>query len=239
MSSLQILLAFVICTAGATLQGSIGFGLGPLAVPLLVLLDPSFIPGPLLASALVLTLLLVLREHHAVHSQGIRWAIPGRLIGSLAGAGILLAIPERNLSALFGVMVLAAIGISALRLKIRPSRGNIMAAGVLSGLMGTTAAIGGAPVALVYQHESGPRIRSTLSAIFVFGTVISLITLAAIGRFGPREMELALVLMPGTLMGFVLSRHTARVLDRGFLHPLILIVAAAMGLAVLAKSAVG
>ena len=47
--------------------------------------------------------------------------------------------------------------------------------------MGTASSIGGAPVALVYQHAGGPRTRATLASIFVFGTVISIGTLAIAG----------------------------------------------------------
>jgi len=43
----SVILAFFIVTPGSMLQGSVGFGLGLVCVPLLVLIDPVFIPGPL------------------------------------------------------------------------------------------------------------------------------------------------------------------------------------------------
>ena len=71
----EILLAIVIVILGAILQGSIGFGLGPFSVPLLLLIDPVFVPGPVLLAALFLTVLLYNREHHAVHKNEIKWAV--------------------------------------------------------------------------------------------------------------------------------------------------------------------
>jgi uncharacterized membrane protein YfcA len=102
--------------------------------------------------------------------------------------------------------------------------------------MGTTSAIGGAPMALIYQHQKGPQIRGTLSSIFVFGTIISVITLAVVGRFGLKEFKLTLELLPGVLLGFFVSRYTSRLLDKGLIRPAVLAVAAAAGIIVIFKS---
>jgi len=135
---INVIIAFFITTIGATLQGSIGFGLGLIGVPLLVLLDPVFVPGPLLMAALCLTLLIALREHHAVKAQELKWAISGRVAGSVIGAGILTIVPREEISLLFGSMVLLAIAItlSGFNLSLKPA--NLFGAGTFSGLMGTT-----------------------------------------------------------------------------------------------------
>jgi uncharacterized membrane protein YfcA len=44
------LLIFVIVATASALQASLGFGLGLLAAPLLVLIHPAFIPGPHIAA---------------------------------------------------------------------------------------------------------------------------------------------------------------------------------------------
>ena len=48
VSTQEALFAFGLVIFGAALQGSIGFGLGPLCAPILILINPVFIPGPLL-----------------------------------------------------------------------------------------------------------------------------------------------------------------------------------------------
>lgn len=232
----QILLVFIIVFSGTLLQSSIGFGLGPLAVPLLVLIDPYFIPGPLLLSALVLTSMMAWRDHNSIHPKGVIWAIPGRIAGSVLGAAVLVIIPRDNLSLLFGSMVLLAIIISISGIHPRITPLSIITAGVFSGLMGTTSAIGGAPMGLVYQDQKGPQIRGTLSLIFVFGTIISLVSLLVIGHFTLFELKLALILMPGIFAGFFVSRKTASILDKGLMRPAILSVSGLAGLAVIIKS---
>jgi len=230
------IIACCIAAVGATLQGSIGFGLGLIAVPLLVLINPIFIPGPLLLAALSLTLLLSYREHQAIHIKGVKWAIPGRIVGSVIGACLLTAIPRGNLSVMFGIMVLLAVAISIIGVDLPLTSLNLFGAAIFSGFMGTTSAIGGAPMALVYQRQEGPRIRGTLSAIFVFGTIIALISLAFIGHFGLKEIQVALVLLPGTIIGFSLSRWTAQILDRGFIRPAVLAASAVSGIIVIIRS---
>jgi len=232
---LTSVLAFSIALLGATLQGSIGFGLGLIGVPLLVILDPAFVPGPVLLVALCLTTLISLREHRAINFREITWAVSGRILGTLIGVGLLSLMSENGLSLFFGSMVILAvlISISGWRLSLKPL--NLLGAGTVSGVMGTTSAIGGAPMALVYQHQKGPRLRGSLSSIFIFGTIISLTSLVLVHRFGTRELLLALVLLPGTLLGFVISRKTARFLDRGFTRPAVLIASALSGLIVILR----
>ena len=233
---LSSLMAFGISVSGALLQGSVGFGLGLIGVPLLVLIDPVFVPGPLLLGAFLLTLLVSYREHAAIDFNGVKWAIPGRIFGAIFGALMLILVPQGNLSLLFGAMVLLAVGMTFSGMDFPPTSKNILVAGTFSGFMGTTSAIGGAPMALVYQKQKGSRIRGTLSVIFSVGTVISISSLVIIGRFGVREIQAALVLFPGIVVGFILSRHTARILDRGFIRIAVLITSALSGTFVILKN---
>jgi uncharacterized membrane protein YfcA len=236
ISLLDALYACGIALLGSTLQGSIGFGLGLIGVPILVLIDPSFVPGPLLLSALMLTLLIAFREHRAIDVKGIAWAISGRILGAILGILILKAVPPENFSLLFGVMVLIAVFISlgGIDLSINPK--NLLGAGTASGLMGTTSAIGGAPMALLYQKHKGPSLRGNLSSIFIFGTIISLVSLTAIGRFRLHELQMTCVLIPGVILGFLFSSRMVKVLDKGFIRPAVLIASAASGTLVILKS---
>jgi hypothetical protein len=92
--------------------------------------------------------------------------------------------------------------------------------------MATAAGLGGPPVALVYQHESGVRLRGTLAAYFIVGTALSLISLAWVGRFGAEEMRLSVLLIPGTVIGYFLSRPAAAYLDAGRTRAAVLVVSA-------------
>ena len=218
---------------GAVLQASVGYGMALIAGPCLVLIDPRFAPGPLLASSVVLSLLMANREKQSIDLWGLKWALAGRIPSAFLGAAILAAIPEEYMIVTFGGLVLLAVAMSASGLRFPPGKVVLLSAGVLSGLMGTIASIGGPPVALVYQDAPGDRLRATLSGYFIVGAVISIIALAGIGRFGMAEVWLSLVLLPSVLAGFALSSRVVPLLDRGYTHTAVLVVAALSGLVVI------
>jgi len=149
LSGGMILLALAIVILGAMLQGSVGFGLGPFAVPLLILIDRHFVPGPLLFTGIILNALIFYRERHEIDKPGFRWTISGRLAGTILGAGLLFVFPKDKLSLLFAVMILLAVLLSISGIKMKMSAKNLFSAGTLSGIMATTASIGGAPMALI------------------------------------------------------------------------------------------
>ncbi|HEY4720521.1 MAG TPA: sulfite exporter TauE/SafE family protein, partial [Anaerolineae bacterium] len=96
--------------------------------------------------------------------------------------------------------------------------------------------LGGAPMALVYQSEAGPRIRGTLSTIFVAGTIISIAGLWWVGRFGVVEFVLGVLLMPGVVVGYNLSHSTSRWIDRFDIRPAILAVSALSAVVILVRA---
>lgn len=235
MSPPELIAASAIVAAGAVLQGSVGFGLGLFAVPLLLLVNTRLVPAPLLLASGVLTILLTHRERHGIITSDLKWSLSGRLLGTLPALAVLSIVPGDRLGVAFAALVLLGVGLSVSGWHFPPTPRVLLGAGALSGFMATIAAIGGPPMALVYQRETGPRIRGTLSAYFVVGVTISLIGLAMVGRFGWMEVALAAALIPGILTGFLVSRHTARALDRGYLRPAVLIVSAASAVLVIAK----
>lgn len=222
LSLTDILLANLAVCLGATLQGSIGFGLGFVGAPLLMLISPSFIPGPLLSTGLVLTLLLAHRDRRSIDFGEIRWAVAGRLFGVVIAAVVIASMSTDGLALMLGVLVLFLVGISLSGLHFEPTKGSLVVAGTVSGFAGTIASVGAPPMAIVYQNAKGPRIRGTLSAFFVIGVLMSLAALILVGRYGIAEVSIALRLLPGLLLGFVLSRRLAVVLDRGYTRRVVL-----------------
>jgi hypothetical protein len=91
-------------------------------------------------------------------------------------------------------------------------------------------------MALVYQHEKGPRARGTMSAIFIVGTIISVTGLWWAGKFGVVELVLGLLLMPAVVAGFAISRYTAAWLDARHTRPAILAVSALSALVILGRA---
>lgn len=229
-------LASLVTALGAVLQGTIGFGLGLCAVPLLLLFAPALVPGPLLAASLVMTVLLTHIERHSVVWRDLGWALGGRIVGIGVAAGLLAAATTDALALWSGVLVLLAVGLTASGLHVAPIPRNLVAAGLLSGVLGTAVSIGGPPMALLYQRASGPRLRGTLSAFFLIGVTLSLVGLHLAGMFGWREMVLAGWLVPAILIGFAISRRLTHLLDRGYTRRTVLAVSGVSSLLVVLRA---
>jgi len=236
VSPAEIAIALLLAAIGATLQGSIGFGLAVVAAPILLLLDPVWVPGPMLFAALTLVVLIAHRDRVHILGSDVALGTFGRFLGTVPAAYAIRMLPGTVYDLIFAAIVLTGVLLSTSGWHIARTPLNILAAGTLSGIAGTISSIGGPPLALVYQREKGPNVRSTMSAIFTVGTMISIAGLWWAGRFGLIELCLGLILMPAVLIGFAVSRHTALWLDRRHIRPAILAVSAASALLILARA---
>jgi uncharacterized membrane protein YfcA len=222
----------VAVAVGAVIQGSIGFGYALVAVPAMVLLLPWAVPVTPLFLALPMTLLMSAREWRSIDLEGFALITGGRLLGTVAGVVLLVLAPKGYLSMLTGLLILAAALVSFLRPTVEVNDGTRLAGGVASGVVGTVAALGGTPLALVYQDRSGAELRSTLAISFVVGIAMSLVGLALAGKVESRHVVLALELLPGLLIGLLISRWVVQRLDERWVRPAVLVFAAVAGLVI-------
>jgi uncharacterized membrane protein YfcA len=239
VTPLEWALALGTVAAAACAQGTLGFGLGLLAAPVLALVDERFVPGPLLIVALVLTVMVAVRERGQLDLRGIKWALIGRVPGSIVGVIAVVTLPTDVLLIVFAVLVLSAVGLSIVGWDVQPEPGTLFAAGAASGLMGSVTSIGGPPMALVYQHRSGQELRATLALYFVFGSTLSIVLLSIAGEIGRADIGRAAVLLPAVFAGYVASRHAGRWLDRGLMRPAVLGFSAAAAILLLVVELTG
>src|SRR6516165_1112352 len=178
---------------GGFVQSGIGLGLGLVAAPVVTLLDPALMPGSMLVAGASLPVLILARE--ALHTDwpGVSWALAGRVAGTVGGIWVLAAMSLRALGIVVGGMVLAVVALSIREAVVPRNRVTLVTAGVISGVTGTATSIGGPPVALLYQDQSGPRVRATLSVYFTIGNSIALAALAATGPLPERAVVVGLV----------------------------------------------
>jgi uncharacterized membrane protein YfcA len=232
----MLILAALVVAFAACVQASIGFAYALLAAPLLQLVSPELVPGPVLVSSLLLSSLTAYRERGSIDRRGVGLALLGRLPGALLAVTTIGLLPQRTFDVLFGTLVLVAVLISLWGKGMRPTPRALLGAGFASGFMGTLTSVGGPPIALVYQHASGPEIRATLNAYFALGCVLSISLLALAGQFGARHALLGLSLLPAIGVGFYVSRFTRDRLDGPRLRPAVLWLAALASLAVVLKA---
>ena len=238
MSTIEFIVGLLVFTVGCTIQGVLGFGAGLFAVPILALVAPGFVPGPVLMVNPLLSAMFAWREHGAIDRIGLRWALVGRVPGVLLGAWALTAVSEDRLGLLFGTLLLVGVGLKVSGVHARRTPWTLMGAGGLSGFMGTSVAVGGPPIALVLDGSSGPELRATLNAFFFVGTTISLVVLALAGEFGTTDLLLALALVPTVLVGVLLSGRLRRVLDHRWLAPAVYAMSGSFAVILLIRSLV-
>jgi uncharacterized protein len=234
---MTIVLAGLVVAFGALVQGTVGFGMGLLATPLLALLDPRFVPVPLLVIGLVHALLALRREHADTDWHGVGWAMLGRLPGTAVGVLAVVALPQRAFLVAVAVFVLICAVLSVVRWRLRPTPRALVVAGVVSGAGGTASSISGPPVALLYQHAQGPLVRSTLAAYFTLGAVLSIAALAVAGQVTGDGLLTAALLLPFMAAGFAASGPARRLLDSGWTRRAVVGLAVASALVLLVQTA--
>jgi len=229
-------LAFVTMAAGTLVGGTVGFGTNLVAAPILALINPELVPVPIILASGVFNLLVARRDRGIHPWHEIRWPLVGLVPASIVGAATVAVIDQRELSIMFAVLVLLAVALSVSGLHPPPSRHALAVAGMCSGFMGTTAGIGGPPIALMFQHHHGQQIRASLSRFFGISSVVAIIPLAAFGQVHIADLARAAVLIPGGLFGFVLSQHAARRIDHGVARRAVLLVSGASACVVLLRA---
>jgi hypothetical protein len=221
---------------GSLLQASVGFGIALFVVPLLVLLNPVFVPGPMLFASLFLAAIMAFRGWSAIDLKKLGLAGVGLFVGTAAGALALMIVAADKWPKLFAVFILAAVALSASGIRIPVTGKNLVTAGIVSGIMGTISGIHGPPMALLYQRETGNIVRATLAVFFVMAYAIALFALGTIGLFGKKEFLMGLTLAPGVIAGYIVARFSTKLLDRGYwLRLAILTVASLSAIALILR----
>ncbi|TBW57894.1 sulfite exporter TauE/SafE family protein [Marinobacter halodurans] len=235
----DLILANLFLMAGACLQGVAGYGIGTLSAPLLFLLSPLFVPGPLVVNAVVLAILLLLRNRASIRFREVRYAIGGSIVGTTLAGLTLAVITGTAFDLMFGVLILLGVLVSVAGLRPALNPRNSAVAGAASGYMGTVVAVGGPPIAMIYQNEKGPLVRANMSAFFLFTSCASIVALFFAGRLGLPEMKLFLLTLPGVVTGFLLSATLVQRLPFSAMRPLILGIAAVAGIGAMVRGLTG
>ncbi|MDH3681094.1 MAG: sulfite exporter TauE/SafE family protein [Acidimicrobiia bacterium] len=235
MTALELVIAAVLMGAGAIVQGTVGFGMNALIAPIVVLIDVDFVPGPLLVPALALASLLAWEHRHEVLRREVGWALCGRVPGVVLGVLAVSAWSTDAIGALLAVIVLSSVAASVFAPAVPRTLASLVAAGALSGFGGTTTAIGGPPMGVVYQREPGDRLRGTMSAFFMPGIALSIGLLLLSGEMTEADLGYGTAMVPGVVAGAVLAKFARPYLDRTWLREAVLTLSAVSALILLAR----
>jgi uncharacterized membrane protein YfcA len=235
LEPLNIAIAVAVMAIGSALQASVGIGLALLVVPVLALVDQSFIPGPMLLAGVMLAVLTAYRERTAIDAPALCNSLIGLAAGTILGALALRFAAGPHLDKIFGGLVLVAVVLSVSGGKFDATPRSLVVAGAAAGIMGAMVGIHGPPISLVFQNTKPQVARAMLGAFFAVAYLGAVVALAAFGFFGWPQLMRAAILLPGVLIGLVIAPLLARHIDGMRLRIIILGIAAASGLTLLVR----
>lgn len=237
MTGIEIALVIGFAALGAMVQGCLGIGIGLVAAPVLVSIDPAFAPGPLLLVGVVVGLRHVFAERDYIDRPALRNVFIGLPFGLAAGLTILLMVDGRVLSIIVGAATALAAASILLGAKATRSRAVEIGAGAIMAFASITAALPGPPLVVAFSDMKPSAMRGTASAAILAVVIIAAITLTTAGRFGRHELELLGLLFPGAALGLFSARYLRPVLDRSWFRTAVLVMACAGGIALVVRQA--
>lgn len=236
MNIVEFAAATLAVLLGSVVQVSSGVGGGFIIVPLLALVDLSLIPAPLIFASLSLSGLMAIRGRAAVDWRHIPITLLGLIPGSILGAYVLSSVPVAKLGVVFGTVILIGILFTVSGLHVPLTRATAMLSGALSGAMGTASGIGAPLLALLYQKETGPRVRATLAVLYSGASMLILLILFSFEQFSMSQALTGFQLMPGFLLGYWVANHFTPHIDRGGTRIAVLGVSAAAAVTLIVRS---
>jgi len=176
------------------------------------------------------------RERASLDRRGAAWITTGRFVGTFDGLWLLVMVSAGHLNLLIGATTVLAAIATLIGPAFSPGRAAHVAAGLVTGVMETSTGIGGPPLALIYQHQAAPVLRSTIAFRFLVGEWISLAFLAAAGHVTGAQLAAAAVLPPALALGALASRLVHRRVSGRLLRVFVLVFAMLSGALLLLRN---
>ncbi len=238
VSGVDWLVIALTVVGASTVQGVVGFGSNLLAVPVVALIVPAALPGAMVIPGTPMAVAMAVSERHHIDWRGSRFLLLGRVPGTALGVAIVAAVSTETLAVVIGAVVILAVILSVSATHLHPgiTSASASATGVVTGVMGTAAAIDGPPLALLYQHDPPPVFRSTLATQFAIGTIFTVTGLLVGGQLHAWQLLLGISLMPSYFAGLALSLVIRPRLASRNLRPVVLTIAALTGAAAILRA---
>ncbi|QIE57192.1 sulfite exporter TauE/SafE family protein [Pikeienuella piscinae] len=205
-----------------------GQGFGTVLAPFAALVAPHYTPATVLLLGVLVTAMGAGLGVRGIRAREIAPAVAGRILGTIPAVWLVGAVVGSPLlGPVVAGVILLGVALSLAGLKVAKTPSTLVAAGALSGFMGTLTSVGAAPMGLIYQHEAARTARSTLNAYFLVGVLFSVAGLLAAGLIDAGHLLLAALMAPVVLAGFWLAGPLTRRSESMPLRPI------SLGLAVL------
>jgi len=228
-------LGAIITFAGGFVQGCLGFGLGLICVPPLMMMFPVVMVIPMV-NALSVVLSIPLGWHARRHLKpGLVFPLIGAsVLGLPLGIYLSKSLDGPGFKVGIGVflVLLAGILISGWKHPVKNQRAAILPIGFVSGVLHTTISISGPPIILFLASQDTRKeiFRANLLIYFAVISGVATITYFVIGAYTTEMFKLMSVYIVGTILGAVVGTRVSQRIPQGGFERLTLVAAAVMGL---------
>ena len=233
MTATEILIIAAVTIAGSIIHGTTGIGLGLVAGPALLSVDPKFVPGPILLASMIVGVRHIVVEWRTTDRNILRRLCFGLPFGTAAALIILTTVNERVMAICIGALVILASAALLGGFEFSRTPRNEVVGGAAASFGAVAAALPGPPLVMALHDTPGPVLRPTISLVNALISAVGMVGLALVGLFGWAELQLLALLTPFVLIGLFLARFVRPWLDRSFFRPTVLCLSLAGGAALL------
>lgn len=231
----EIAVIVVFTTMGATVHASVGIGIGLVAGPALIAIDPSFLPGPAILATMILTTRHLIADGEHADRSTVRRAYLGVPIGLALGVAVVAVADETLMRVLVGAAIVIAAGLLLCGIHLARSPRTDVAGGGAFAFSLIVAGIPGPAAAVAFNDLPPSSYRGTLGYLGIPVAIFSVVLLGIAGEFGAHELELTAWMLPGLAIGMLAARWVRPILDQAWFRPAMLWMALLGGLAVVIR----
>ena len=233
LTGLELLFSFLIVVAASTVIGTVGFGFGLVAIPVLLLyLEPQqtvVVSNCLIGIVMAMALVRTWRHLDIRSSMGL---VVGGIVATPIGVLALNSASPSALRITIAVVIifLGLFSLSSVDLPFAKRRPAGLIFGFLTSLAVTTIGIGG-PLGAIYAIAQGwkpERVRAALALFFLTSDIVAFGLYAATGLVSRDTMANIGVMIPGLAIGFGLAAFlVTRINDRIFRYAVVAVIVVA------------
>ncbi len=235
LTGFDLLFSILIVAAGATVMGTVGFGIVLVAAPVVLLyLEPQQAVVVLNGLTAILMVMVLMRTWRYLEFR----ASVGLVLGGMAATPIgVLALNAASAGVLrvtiaVVIIILALFSLTNIQLPFAQRRPAGPFFGFLTSLSVTTIGIGG-PIGAIYviaQKWKPETVRAVLALFFLVSNTMAFALYAATGLVDGNTLANIGALIPGLIIGFGLaSVLVTRINDRTFRHAVVGVIVVAGG----------
>lgn len=236
LAAIAVIVTFT--AIGATVHAAVGLGIGLVAGPVLIAVDPAFLPGPMIAATLLLAARhLVVDGRHADRGTVMRASF-GVPVGLLLGLVIVAVADETAMRIVIGGAIVGASALLLVGATVTRTARTDVVGGAAFSLSLIAAGIPGPAAAVAFSDLPPMSYRGTMGFLGVPIGLVSLLLLAAAGEYGTHEVGLTAWMLPGIVIGLLAGRRVRPYVDNVWFRTAVLWLALLGGAAVVIRQLV-